>query len=42
MAFAVEFRTRVFRFRGVFCRVENALVYIGVAIHDGRNTPRFY
>jgi len=33
----------VFRrvFRVVFRRIENALVYIGIAIHVGRNTSRF-
>ncbi|KAL4141584.1 hypothetical protein QTP88_004200 [Uroleucon formosanum] len=29
-------------FRVVFRRIQNALVYIAVAIHDGCNTPRFY
>lgn len=27
---------------GVFRRIENSLVYSGVAVHGGRNTPRFY
>jgi len=29
-------------FRRVFCQIKNALVYIGEAIYDGRNTPRFH
>jgi len=37
--FPPRFKRCVFGFRVVFRRIENALVYIGVAIRDGRNTP---